>query len=153
MMPPPQALETWARARALYRGELLDGPGARAYGWATASAEDGELAPREQFREQFYRATLRQARLLVRVGQFDQAIPLFHALLEVEPLLEDVVRDVYRCYAALGDLERLVDEDQRLRSALRHAVGPDDDPDPEPATSALFARLREELALVATVPA
>jgi len=153
LMPPDQALDTWARARELYRGDLFDGPGGRAYAWADAPADDGELSLREGLREQFYRATLRHARLLMRSGEPRMAIPLFHALLDVEPLLEDVVRDLYRCYGALGDRDGLVQEDQRLRRALVRSVGPDDDPDPEPATVALFARVREDLELRATVPA
>jgi DNA-binding SARP family transcriptional activator len=153
LMPPDQAIDTWARARELYRGDLLDGPGGRAYAWAEAPSDDGELSLRDQLREQFYRATLRHARLLVRAGEPREAIPMFHALLDVEPLLEDVVRDLYRCYGALGDLDSLVREDQRLRQALLRAVGPEDDPDPEPATVALFARVRQDLELRATVTA
>src|SRR5207248_311206 len=99
----------------------LDGPGARAYSWVTVAAEDGELSLREQIREQYYRATLRQARAFARSDQTEDALPLFQELLQVEPLLEDVVRDVYRCYAALGDLDGLIEEEQRLRSALRQA--------------------------------
>lgn len=153
LMPPEQAAEAWARARELYHGGLLDGPGARAYQWAATPAEDGELSLKEALREQFYRATLRQARALVRSGELRPAIELFHALLDVEPLLEDVVRDLYRCYAELGDLNALVDEEQRLRQALRRASGPEDDPDPEPATVSLFMRVREDLELRASVPA
>jgi two-component SAPR family response regulator len=152
LMPAEQAIETWARARALYQGDLLDGPGARAYGWVDAPAEDGQLSPREQLREQFYRATLLQARLLARTSP-REAVPLFQSLLDVEPLLEDVVRDVFRCYAVLGDLDGLVHEHERLRQALARALGPEDDPDPEPATAALFTRLRQELEVRATVPA
>ncbi len=153
LMPLERALETWAQARELYRGDLLDGPGARAHSWVTAAAEDGELSPRAWLREQFYRATLRQARLLVQSDRVAEAIPLFHALLDVEPLLEDVVRDLYRCHSARGDLAALIAEDERLRQALRLALGPDDDLDPEPATAALFAELREELEVKASVTA
>jgi two-component SAPR family response regulator/LysM repeat protein len=153
LMPADQAVDVWARARALYRGDLFDGPGGRAYAWAVRPTGDGELSLRDALREQSYRATLRQARLLVRAGEPSQAVPLFRALLDVEPLLEDVVRDLYRCYGALGDLDSLRAEDQRLRQALLRACGPEDDPDPEPATAALFARVREDLELKATVPA
>jgi len=153
LMPAEQALEAWGHARELYRGDLLDGPGARAYGWVTASAEDGELSVREWLREQYYRATLRAARLLVQSDRAVEAIPLFHVLLDVEPLLEDVVRDLYRCHAALGDLDGLLAEERRLRDALLRSSGPEDDPDPEPATAALFARLRQDLELKASVTA
>ena len=36
-------------------------------------------------------------------------------------------------------------------AALRQAVGPEDDPDPEPATVALFAELRKDLEVRASV--
>ena len=66
---------------------------------------------------------------------------------------EDVVRDLYRCFGVLGDVDALVEEQQRLHAALRRSAGPDEDPDPEPATAALFARIRQDLELKATVPA
>jgi two-component SAPR family response regulator len=151
LMPAEQALDNWSRVRDLYRGDLLDGPGARSYAWVDSPAEDGDLSLRDALREQYYRATLLQARLLARADRNADAIPLFQTLLDVEPLLEDVARDLFRCHAAVGDLDGLVAEEQRLRLALREAAGPDDDPDPEPATVALFARLREDLEARASV--
>ncbi|MBV9542772.1 MAG: bacterial transcriptional activator domain-containing protein [Chloroflexi bacterium] len=149
LMPSEQVRTALARARELYRGDLLDGPGARAYGWAVHSFRDGELSLRDRYREQCLRATLRLARLLMRASDYRSAIPLFQSLLEVEPLLEDVVRDLCRCFAAVGDRNAIVDEDARLRIALRQAYatygGPSDDPDPEPATSALIADLLQEV--------
>ena len=162
LMSAAQAIEALSRARALYAGDLLDGPGARAYAWVTTPAEDGVLSLREAYREQYLRATLRLARLLARDGQPAEAIPLFQALLEVEPLLEDVVRELYACHAALGDRAALLDQERQLRSALRQAqagyagayAGPEDDgPEPEPATAALFSHLLEDLDLRAAQPA
>ncbi len=153
LMPAGQAVEAWAHARELYRGDLLDGPGARDYAWVSAPAEEGELSMRDWLREQYYRATLRRARLLMHTERYADAVPLFQSLLDVEPLLEDVVRDLFRCHAALGDLHALVTEEERLRTALHRFVGPDEDPDPEPATMALFASLRSDLELKASVTA
>jgi two-component SAPR family response regulator/LysM repeat protein len=158
MMPFEGARAALTRARELYRGDLLDGPGARSYSWAVDPPEDGELSLRDGYHEQYLRATLRLGRLLLRAGEHQAAIPLFHSLLEVEPLLEDVVRDLCRCYAALGDGEAVVAEEHRLRAALRQACatysGPNDDgPDPEPATTALAAELLQELELGGTVRA
>jgi two-component SAPR family response regulator len=154
LMRDDQAVEVWQRARELYRGDLLEGPGAREYAWVTQPAEDGQLAPRDQYREQYYRATLRLARGYLRDDQPDLALPLFQALLEIEPLLEDVVRDAFRCHAALGDVRSLEGERDRLLAALRLYRGPeDDDPEPEPATAALFAELHHDLELRASMPA
>src|SRR5205085_12666009 len=140
----------------LVQGELLDGPGARAYSWVEMPAEDGQLSLREQYREQAYRVTLRLARLLARASQYRQAVLLLRSLLEAEPLLEDVSRGLFRCHAAVGDLQALLDEEQRLRTALRRAHAAyggsdDDEPAPEPATAALFADLREDLELRGSV--
>ena len=41
-MPPDQARLAWQRARALYVGSLLDGPGARAWPWAAAVDTESE---------------------------------------------------------------------------------------------------------------
>jgi two-component SAPR family response regulator len=154
LMREDQAVEVWLRARELYRGDVLEGPGAREYAWVTQPAEDGQLSPRGQYREQYYRATLRLARGYLRDDQPDLALPLFQALLEIEPLLEDVVRDAFRCHAALGDVRSLEGERDRLLAALRLYRGPeDDDPEPEPATAALFAELHHDLELRASMPA
>jgi DNA-binding SARP family transcriptional activator len=154
LMSDDQAAQTWERARELYRGDLLDGPGAREYPWAVQAAEDGQLSPRDHYREQYYRATLRLARGFLREDRPDAALPLFQMLLEAEPLLEDVVRDAFRCHAALGDVRGLEAEHERLLAALRLQGGPqDDDPDPEPATAGLFAELHHDLELRATLPA
>jgi hypothetical protein len=66
--------------------------------------------------------------------------------------LEEVVRDLYRCYEELGDLAGLVREDRHLRQALRETRrdpdDPEDDPrqdEPEPETVALFEAVRAEL--------
>jgi DNA-binding SARP family transcriptional activator len=154
LMREEQAVETWQRARGLYRGDLFDGPGAREYAWAIQPFEDGRLALRDQYREQYLRATLRLARRWLRQEQAAAALPLLESLLEAEPLLEDVVRDVYRCHAALGDLRGLEATHERLLAALLRQAGPDDEgPEPEPTTAALFAELHQDLELRASLPA
>ena len=79
-------------------------------------------------------------------------VPLYKALLEREPTLEDIVRDLYRCYRQLGDLRSLIRADRQLRqaplAAYRDPEDPEDDPEglePEPATIELFKAIREEL--------
>ena len=73
--------------------------------------------------------TRRLARLHREEGRPAQAVPLYRGLLKAEPVLEDVVRDLYRCYRELGDLAALIREDRHLRQALRETLSDPDDPD------------------------
>jgi DNA-binding SARP family transcriptional activator len=115
---------------------------------------------REYYREEYYRATQRLARLHYGEGHAELAVPLYKELLKAEPTLEDVVRDLYRCYQQLEDLTSLIREDRHLRQALRHAYAEFDDPEsntddiqPEPETVTLFNDIREELgAMTGRVP-
>lgn len=150
-LPPDQAKSALQRARAIYQGDLLTGRGARFYEWVDDPGETG-VSLRAACREEYNRATLRLARMLCREGQFAQAVPLYRSLLKAEPTLEDVVRELYRCYRQLGDLSSLIREDRHLRQALREAYydpeDPEDDPEryqPEPETVELFERICKEL--------
>ena len=141
------------QARALYGGDLLAGT---AYVWADERSESG-LSLRESYREEYYRPTQRLAGLHRQMEEPAKAVPLYRALLRAEPTLEDVVRELYRCYAQLGDLTSLIREERHLRQALREAYydpdDPKDDPNyyqPEPETVELFNRLRAELAVTTT---
>jgi DNA-binding SARP family transcriptional activator len=139
------------QARELYRGDLLSGRGTRFYEWVEDRAESG-ISLREHFREEFYQATLRLARLYRDEGQVTLAVSLYKCLLRAEPTLEDIVRELYRCYQQLGDLSSLLRQDRDLRQALREAYldpeYPEDDShydQPEPETVALFNEIRSEL--------
>lgn len=149
--PPHEALSLLERARELYRGDLLTGRGARFYDWVDERTDDGTTL-REQFRDTYDQATRRLAELHCRDGHPDRAVPLYRSLLKAEPTLEDVVRDLFRCYGQLGDLPSLLREERSLRQALRAAYtdpeDPEDDPDdyqPEPETTALFKEIRAKL--------
>jgi DNA-binding SARP family transcriptional activator len=107
---------------------------------------------RERYRDLHGWAMLKLARLCRQAGRCEEAVALYKARLKADPTLEDVVRELYRCYAAMGDLTSLIREDRHLRQALREAYpspnNPDDDPDqyqPERATVELFHQLRGEL--------
>lgn len=150
-LPPEEAKGALEEARTLYRGDLLSGRGARDYDWVDERDASG-LSPRERFREEYYRATQRLARLYRQEGQPARAVPLYKELLKAEPTLEDIVRELYQCYRDLGDLSSLIREDRHFRQALREAYfdpnDPDDDPElyqPEPETNALFIQIRTEL--------
>jgi DNA-binding SARP family transcriptional activator len=150
-LPPQEGRKAWERALALYRGDLFDGRGTRTYAWVDERDGSGTTL-REQYREQYLLATQRLARLYGRMGQPGLAVPLLKRLLKAEPTLEDVVRDLYRCYRQLEDLGSLIREDRHLRQALREGLydpnGPDDDPaqyEPEEATIDLYNETRAEL--------
>ena len=158
-LAPEQAMAALEQACALYKGDLLAGRGARFYEWVEERDESG-LSLRERYREEYYRALQRLAQLHYQAGQPARAVSLYKRLLKAEPTLEDVVRDLYRCYAQLGDLSSLIREDRHLRQALREAYydpsDSDDDPEhyqPEPETVELFNRIRTELEARTTVPA
>lgn len=137
-LPSRQAISALEQARHLYKGDLLSGRETREYEWVYDRDESG-VTLREHYREQCQRATKRLARLYREEGQPDLAVPLLKDLLQDEPTLEDVVRDLYRCYQDLGDLTSLIREDRHLRQALREAFGSldtneEEDISPEPGT-------------------
>ena len=142
-LKPDKAKAALHAARRLYHGDLLAG---QPYVWAEEDYTG--YVPRKLYRDMYRQATRRLARLLCEEGQPARAVPLYKGLLKAEPTLEDVVRDLYRCYEQLGDLGALIREDRELRQALR---GEDDDSpssddcQPEKATVDLFKRIRAEL--------
>jgi len=153
---PDQAQEALVQARSLYCGDLLSGRGARFYEWIDERDESG-VTLWEHYREEYHRVTQRLARMYYEEGKPKQAVPLYKDLLKREPTLEDVVRDLYRCYRHLGDLNALIREDRHLRQALRDAYaeleGPEDDPDEyqlEPETVARFREVRQDLEMRAS---
>lgn len=150
-LPPSKAKVALEQARDLYRGDLLSGRGTRFYEWVEDRAESG-VSLREHFREEYYQATLRLARLYREEGQLTVAVPLYKCLLRTEPTLEDIVRELYRCYQQLGDLSSLLRQDRELRQALREAYLDPESPEdashvvqPESETVALFNEIRTEL--------
>jgi DNA-binding SARP family transcriptional activator len=152
-LPANEAKVALKEARRHYRGDLLSGHAARFYEWVDERGDSG-VSLREHYREEYYRATQRLACIRCEEGRADLAALLHKELLKAEPTLEDVVRELYRCYQQLGDLSSLIREDRHLRQALREAHydpgDPEDDPEryqPEPETTAIFAEIREELEL------
>jgi len=150
-LPPDEAKVALIEARKLYSGDLLSGRSAGCYEWVEERDGSG-VTLREHYREEFYRATQRLARLYYQEEQAALAVPLYKQLLKAEPTLEDVARELYRCYQYLGDLTSLIREDRHLRQALREAYADPDDPvrdpqdyEPEPETVALFNEIRREL--------
>lgn len=150
-LPSGQAQAALIEARTLYRGDLFAGRGSQLFEWVDERDESG-LSLREQYREEYRQATLRLAHLYCRDGQVGRAVPLYKSLLKAEPTLEDVVRELFRCYQQLGDLGALLREERHLREVLREAYAdpdnPRDDPEefpPDQETITLFEAIRAEL--------
>jgi hypothetical protein len=79
-------------------------------------------------------------------------VPLYREILAAEPTLEDVVRELYRCYQQLGDITSLIREDRHLRQGLREMYSDADDSgvdpndyQPEAETVMLFNEIRQDL--------
>ena len=88
-----------------------------------------------------------------QLGQVDKAVALYESLLRAEPTLQDVARELYRCYELTGDLAALLRTHARLRQALREVYGPDGaasgvdaaDLVPQPETERAFRQVEEAL--------
>ncbi len=146
-LPPSEAVVTYARAHALYGGNLLSGC---EYEWMFDRSQTG-VSEEERYRENFYAVTNELARLQLDAGHPELAVPLLKGLLREEPTLEDVVRSLYRCHAAMGDRMALLREHKQLQEALHQLFsedGKEPDPDlcrPEDETIALFHALIESM--------
>jgi two-component SAPR family response regulator len=143
-LPRAEQCAAYARAHALYRGDLLSEAGA-GYDWVHERGESGGPTPQEQFREAHKRLTKELARLCLEDGDPQRAAELCKDLLRSEPLLEDVIQILYRCYGALGDLVSLEREHRRLLQALRDAEETTTG-EPEPVTIRTYEEVRAALA-------
>jgi two-component SAPR family response regulator len=146
--PPHEALRLYEEAFHLYRGDLLaESP----YTWIHERVFDGDgLTPRERLRETYKRVVCRLAALYHQAGRINEAVALYEGLLRAEPTLEDVARELYRCYEQLGDLPSLLRAHARLRTALRENFGTDESSDaaafaPQPETERVFRQVEEAL--------
>jgi DNA-binding SARP family transcriptional activator len=147
-LPPAEAAQALEEARSLYRGDLLTEP---YYEWVHTRADDG-LTLREQYRQEYYRVMQRLAELYRQHEQTGRAVALYRDILKLEPTLEDIARNLYRCYGELGDRGALVREHRRLREAIRQMMSSPDDPEddpqlyePESETTALYEEILAEL--------
>ncbi len=150
-LPLLEAREALEQAHVLYRGDLLSGRGTRFFEWVDDRADSG-ISLREHYREEYYRATQRLAQSYRQLGEVTLAVSLYKNLLRAEPTLEDIVREIYRCYQQIEDLGSLIRQDRELRQALQEAYYDSSEPEvdleccqPEPETVALFNEIRSEL--------
>ena len=124
-MTSVEAARAYDEVASLYRNDLLTEP---SFEWVY-ERDDRGLCLQERYRQEFERTTKYVARLLTDNGHPDRAVRLYKTLLHAEPTLEDIARELYRCYAQMGDRNALVQEHRHLQEALRQMLGEPQDAD------------------------
>jgi len=153
-IPLLTALNEYRRAHQLYRPSLLDGAG---FDWLYSREGDGvDLAA--GYRDNWRQYTLRLARRSAREGRPDLAVPLYRRLMDDRPRDEAIVRELYRCYGAAGDLRGLEREARTLARALREGYGDEEEgsppsradgsepAEPEKETCRVYEQVRQAMA-------
>jgi DNA-binding SARP family transcriptional activator len=119
-----QALE---EALTLYRGDLLEG-----------CFDDWCLSERERLRLLLLRVLKRLQAHCRHCQDFEAAISYGHRLLALDPLQEDVHRELMRCYVEAGQRPLALEQFQRCREALRREL----DIEPMPRTWRLYRQIQ-----------
>ena len=134
-LPAADALEQYARAVALYRGDVMQ---PEAFEWL------------DRFRPEYHRRFLDAARaaagLAAELGDVERAAAFYSAGMERAPADEALARGLMRCRGALGDPSGVHKVYQVLMEALQRELGI-----PSAVPSAETRALREELVAAATV--
>ena len=121
-----QALE---EALDLYRGDLLED-----------CYDDWCLAERERLRLLLLRVLKRLQRHYRLCGAFEAAISCGHRLLALDPLQEDVHRELMRCYMEAGQRPLALERFQHCRETLRRELHIE----PMLETWQLYRRIRDD---------
>jgi DNA-binding SARP family transcriptional activator len=124
----PEAVEHLEQARALYTGDLMEGPDARRYAWVV-ERDDSGVTLREHFRRLFQQATCRLAELNAASGALEASVDLYRELSDIDPADERVWLSLFRLHAERGDRLALLREEHRMRETLRELTeefGPTD---------------------------
>jgi|GEM_PF-2565433 len=128
-LPAADALEQYARAVALYRGDVMQ---SEAFEWL------------DRFRPEYHRRFLDAARaaagLAAELGDVERAAAFYSAGMERAPTDEIFARGLMRCRGALGDPSGVHKVYQVLTEALQRELGI-----PSAVPSAETRTLREEL--------
>ncbi|MBN9492553.1 LysM peptidoglycan-binding domain-containing protein [bacterium] len=127
-----EALVEYERALDLYTGDFL---GDEIYEWAEVYRRD--------YQKRFVTAAHRAARLAFDSRDPKMAIRFDDAILARDPIDEEAVRSIMRCYAALGDTNAVRRTYKSLTIALRRELE-DDSAEPLPETTKLLGELAGE---------
>jgi DNA-binding SARP family transcriptional activator len=126
--PEAWDIDPLRRAVALYRGDLMDG-----------FYDDWCLYERERLHQMFLRIL---GRLMVHHGakaQYDEGITYGQRILSLDPLREEVHREVMRYCRLAGRRACALRQFELCRRVLREEIGTD----PMPETMALYRRIRD----------
>jgi DNA-binding SARP family transcriptional activator len=115
------------RARALYTGDLLDGPAVRKYAWLD-ERDDSGVTLREHFRRLFQQTTGSLADLYAAQGRNEEAIDVYRDLTELDPGEDRAWQQLFRLHALRKDRPALLREERRMRQMLRELATDEDGP-------------------------
>jgi DNA-binding SARP family transcriptional activator len=119
--------EALEEAVTLYRGDLLEG-----------CYDDWCLAERERLQLLLLRVLKRLQCHYRHCQAFEAAISYGHRLLTLDPLQEDVHRELMRCYVEAGQRPLALEQFQRCQETLRQEL----DIEPMPQTWRLYRQIR-----------
>ena len=134
-LPAADALEQYARAVALYRGDVME---PETFEWLDRF--------RPEYRRRFLDAACTAAGLAAELGDVERAAAFYSAGMERAPTDEVFARGLMRCRSALGDPSGVHKVYQVLTEALQREIGV-----LSAVPSAETRALREELVTAATV--
>ena len=128
-------VDSLAEARRLAAAPLLEGFDAR-----SGAFEEWAAAERRALRRELAAAATKLATLCRDAGDGDGEIDAHAWLLALEPLAENVHRELMACYARAGRYTEALRQYQILRTLLRREL----DLAPDPATEALYRELMKK---------
>jgi two-component SAPR family response regulator len=102
-----------ARLMGIYRGQFMAGDAHQF--WAITRSE--------RLRNRFLRTAGAYCRRLQSMDRHEEAIDLYQKQLEVEPLAEDLYRNLMGCYLKLGRVSEGIKVCQRCRKVLSETLG------------------------------
>jgi DNA-binding SARP family transcriptional activator len=147
------AIASYEQVRALYTGDLLDGPDAHRYSWLVERGADG-VTLREHFRRLYEQVTASLAELYASVGNPAAAIETYRELTELDPGNDRHWLALFRLLAQCGDRHALIREERRMRET-QASLDPDGYAEPSRELvkefKALLSRLDEEVPAAAAV--
>jgi DNA-binding SARP family transcriptional activator len=111
-------IEPFEKARALYVGDLLDGPDTRRYAWVD-ERDDSGVTLREHFRRMFQNASLRLAEAYAECDHVEASMELYRELAELDPADERLWIALLRLHHRRGDIRGLMGERLRLDQSMR----------------------------------
>lgn len=124
---PGEALATYRAAAALYHGDFLEDEPYAEWCWEE----------REHLRETYLELLRRMAALLAARGELDESIHCLRQALLVDPLREELHRELMGCLARAGRRGEALHQFQVCSASLRRELGVG----PLPQTEAVYRQL------------